>query len=255
MGNVHLAIDADSFIYGSCLCSKDDDEEGFVRDIDEAIFRFNEKFMKVVNELEETYSFNVPPFDEPEAPIFFIKGKGNFRDFIYKSYKKKRKKRKLPPLLGELTTYVRETYNTFTADNVEVDDVVASYWKKYQDLNGRESIIITGNDKDYFQLPALIFDTYFKRMELNDVTEELANYNYACQLVSGDTADEYNFLKGYGVKKFEKFYKEHQDTLSPYEAAKLLYKEKAPEDWRYYFEMANLMAKLRTDLLTIPNIF
>jgi len=251
---IHLAIDSDSFLYGSCLCSKDEDEEGFVRDLDEAAYRFHEKYMKVVNELEETYAFDIAMPEEDREPIFFVKGKGNFRMFLYQAYKAKRKKRKVPPMLYPLTKYVRENYNTFTADNVEVDDVVASYWSKYQDLNGREEIIIVGNDKDYFQLPALIFDTYYKRMELNDVSEAEANYNYALQLVTGDAVDEYNFLKGVGPKTFDKLLDAKSD-LTPMQAAKELFQEKAGQDWKYYFEMSKLMAKLRTDLITIPSIF
>lgn len=253
---MHLAIDADSIIYGASLCSKEEDEEGFVRDLDEAAYRFDEKFMKVINELEETYQIEIPHIGEEGGPIFFIKGKGNFRMFLYEKYKAKRKKRKIPPTLYPLTKYVRSNYQTFTADNVEVDDVIASYWHKYQELNGKDSIIIVGNDKDYFQLPALIFDTYYKRMELNDVSQEEAEYNYAVQLVTGDTVDEYNFLKGYGPKTFHKYYlNKKEDNYTPYQAAEALFKEKAGADWKYYFKMANLMVKLRTDLITIPSIF
>lgn len=254
---IHLAIDSDSFLYGSCLCSKDEDEEGFVRDLDEASYRFHEKYMKVVNELEETYTFDVAIPGEEGEPIFFVKGKGNFRNFLYKPYKAKRKRRKVPPMLNPLTKYVRENYyTTFTADNVEVDDVIASYWSKYKEVQGREAIIIVGNDKDYFQLPALIFDTYYKRMELNDVSQEAADYNYALQLVTGDTVDEYNFLKGVGPKAFDKYLaNKKEDNYTPYQAAEALFKEKAGADWKYYFEMSKLMAKLRTDLITIPSIF
>jgi len=252
---IHLAIDSDSFLYGSCLCSKDEDEEGFVRDLDEAAYRFHEKYMKVVNELEETYGFDIAMPGEDGEPIFFVKGKGNFRMFLYQAYKAKRKKRKVPPMLSPLTKYIKENYySTFTADNVEVDDVVASYWSRYSEVHGKESVIIAANDKDYFQLPALIFDTYYKRMELNDVSEAEANYNYALQLVTGDAADEYNFLKGVGPKTFDKLLDAKSD-LTPMQAAKELFQEKAGQDWKYYFEMSKLMAKLRTDLMTIPSIF
>lgn len=250
-----LAIDADGLLYGACLCKKEEDETGFVQDLEDASFRFDEKFMKIHSILEEGYDFDVGDIhDTDTSPIFFIKGRGNFRKFLYKPYKARRKSKPVPPMLEPLTEWVRAHYTTFTADNVEVDDVIASYWARYSEFHGRDEIIIVGNDKDYFQLPALIFDTYHARMELFDVSNEESQWNYALQLVEGDAADEYNFLKGWGKKKFTKFYEE-QKGLTPFDAARKLYEQEGGLHWKKDFEMANLIATLRKDLETVPSIF
>ena len=78
-----VLFDADSLVYSSC-CGVDDI-------LDEAIGKFDEIFMSIVNRLEETYQI--------ERVITFNNSKGNFRKLLDPNYKAK--KQEHPKLLYE----------------------------------------------------------------------------------------------------------------------------------------------------------
>ena len=75
-----VLFDADSLVYSSC-CGVDDI-------LDEAIGKFDEIFMSIVNRLEETYQI--------ERVITFNNSKGNFRKLLDPNYKANRKKQEHP---------------------------------------------------------------------------------------------------------------------------------------------------------------
>ena len=69
-----LLVDADSLIFASCYRSKSDnsgDESIHYENIEDSIVKFDEQFMKIVNDLEEKY--------EIDRIITFNGSKGNFR--------------------------------------------------------------------------------------------------------------------------------------------------------------------------------
>ena len=67
-----LLIDADSLIFASCYRTRDEEnQDPYYRDIEDSIVKFDEQFMKIVNDLEEQY--------EIEKVITFNGSKGNFR--------------------------------------------------------------------------------------------------------------------------------------------------------------------------------
>ena len=75
-----LLFDADSLVFASCYRPKTDDIENiFYTDIADSINKFDEQFMKIVNDLEEKY--------EIEKVITFNGCKGNFRKKLSKNYK------------------------------------------------------------------------------------------------------------------------------------------------------------------------
>ena len=82
------------------------------------------------------------------------------------TYKANRKKADIPPLLGELTKYVTESYNAVSKAGYETDDLVASMWAK----NPKESIIVS-IDKDYLQFPATIYNYHYKHQTITTYTE------------------------------------------------------------------------------------
>ena len=94
-----LLIDADSLIFASCYRSKNDDDydmqtSPFYTNIEDSINKFDEQYMKIVNDLEELY--------EIEQVITFNGSKGNFRKQLTPNYKANRKKQILPPLLHDM---------------------------------------------------------------------------------------------------------------------------------------------------------
>ena len=230
-----LLVDADSLIFASCYSN---DKQGqFYTDIEDAINKFDQQFMKIVNDLEEIF--------EIEKVITFNGSKGNFRKKITTVYKANRKKQDLPPLLHDMHDYVKKQYNSVYGYGIETDDLVSAYWFSLSKDLGRENVMIVSIDKDYRQFPALIYNYHYNHREIIDITPEQAMFNFYSQMIEGDTADNVNYFKGKG-KKFAKNYlkdckTKYQYTKKMYELFKEKYKGKAREK---YIECYNLL-KLR----------
>jgi hypothetical protein len=79
-----LLIDADSLIFASCYRTKDEENnDPYYRDIKDSISKFDEQYMKIVNDLEDQY--------EIDKVITFNGSKGNFRKLITPSIQSKQK--------------------------------------------------------------------------------------------------------------------------------------------------------------------
>ena len=235
-----LLFDADSLVFASCYkINKKEDEEPFFTDIKDSIAKFDEQFMKIVNDLEEKF--------EIEKVITFNGCKGNFRKKITKDYKANRKKQILPPLLHPMHDYVKKTYESKYAFGIETDDMVARYWFTLSNQFGRDNVMIISIDKDYKQFPALIYNYHYKHKTILNITEEEALYNFYEQMIVGDVADNVNYFKGKGVKYAQNYFKDcktkYQYTKKMYELFKQEYKGKAKLK---YIECFNLL-KLLTD--------
>ena len=80
-----LLIDADSLIFASCYRKKETpDDELYYTDIEDSRNKFDQQFMKIVNDLEEKF-----PIDKV---LCFSGSEGNFRKLITPKYKANRKK-------------------------------------------------------------------------------------------------------------------------------------------------------------------
>ena len=230
-----LLIDADSLIFASCYSN---DKQGqFYEDIGDAINKFDQQFMKIVNDLEERF--------EIEKVITFNGSKGNFRKKITPVYKANRKKQDLPPLLHDMHDYVKKQYNSVYGYGIETDDLVSAYWFTLSKDLGRDNVMIVSIDKDYRQFPALIYNYHYNHREIIDITPEEAMFNFYSQMIEGDTADNVNYFKGKGKKFAENYLKncktKYQYTKKMYELFKDKYKGKARQK---YVECYNLL-KLR----------
>ena len=233
-----VLFDVDSLIFASCHRSKNDDKQDkgkFYTDIKDASNKFDEQFMRIINDIEEVYDVN--------SVITFNGSKGNFRKKITPIYKANRKKQKLPPLLHQLHNYVKKNYNSIYGCGVETDDLVAKHWYEIQTEIGREYVLICSIDKDYKQFNCLIWN-YHKKIVL-DISQQEALYNFYEQMIAGDSADNVNYFKGKGKKFAEKYYQgcktKYQYTKKLYKLFKEQYKSKAREK---YIECYNLL-KLR----------
>lgn len=238
-----LLIDADSLVFASCYRSRNDDgyelyQNNFYTNIEDSINKFDEQYMKIINDLEEIYTV--------EQIVTFNGSKGNFRKQINPNYKANRKKQEIPPLLHPMHQYVKDNYDSKYCYGMETDDMVARYWKKLSDEFGRDEILLVSIDKDYKQFPALIYNYHYKHKVILDISESEALYNFYEQMIMGDTADNVNYFKGKGKKFAEKYYKDcstkYQYTKQLFLLFKKQYKSKAREK---YIECYNLL-KLRT---------
>jgi 5'-3' exonuclease len=238
-----LLIDADSLIFASCYRSKNDINyeiypDNFYRDIKDSINKFDEQFMKIINDLEELYTI--------DKVVTFNGSKGNFRKLMTNNYKANRKKQELPPLLHPMHQYVKDNYDSKFGFGIETDDLVARYWKKLSDQFGREEVMIVSIDKDYKQFPCLLYNYHYKHKTILDISESEALYNFYEQMIMGDGADNVNYFRGKGKKFAEKYFincrTKYQYTKKLYELFKKEYKGKAKLK---YIECYNLL-KLRT---------
>jgi 5'-3' exonuclease len=238
-----LLIDADSLIFASCYRSKNDVNyelypDNFYTDIKDCINKFDEQYMKIINDLEEIYTI--------EQIVTFNGSKGNFRKQLNTSYKANRRKQVLPPMLHPMHQYVKDNYDSKYCFGMETDDLVARYWKNLSDEFGRENVMIVSIDKDYKQFPCLLYNYHYKHKVILDISDSEALYNFYEQMIVGDTADNVNFFKGKGKKFAEKYFvncrTKYQYTKKMYELFKKEYKGKAK---LRYIECFNLL-KLRT---------
>ena len=238
---MRLLIDADSLVFASCYKTKKEGEvleDIYHRNIEDAIDKFDEQYMKIVNDLDEIYNVT--------EVITFNGSKGNFRKKITPTYKANRKGQELPPLLFDMHQYVKDNYNSVYSYGIETDDLVASYWFHLKQEHGRQSVMIVSLDKDYRQFSALIYNYHYNHREVLDITPEQALYNFYEQMIVGDSADNVNYFKGKGKKFAKEYFKDcktkYQYTKRMYELFKQEYKGKARQK---YVECYNLL-KLRT---------
>jgi len=235
-----LLVDADSLIFASCYRTRHNGEEledKYYRDIKDAANKFDEQFMKIINDIDEVY--------DVKNVITFNGSKGNFRKKITPKYKANRKKQELPPLLHQMHEYVKKNYNSVYGYGLETDDLVAKHWREINDNAGKDQALIVAIDKDYKQFPCLMWN--YHKKEVLDITQEEALYNFYEQMIAGDSADNVNYFKGKGKKFAEKYYKgcrtKYQYTKKLYELFKKEYKGKARQR---YVECYNLL-KLRDE--------
>ena len=234
-----LLIDADSLIFASCYRKRETpDDDLYYKDIEDARNKFDQSYMKIINDLEDQM-----PIDKV---LTFSGSKGNFRKLITPTYKANRKKQELPPLLNEMHQYVKDYYDSIYAYGVETDDVVARYWKNISDDIGRNEVMIVSIDKDYRQFPCLMYNYFYSKKEILDISEDEAMYNFYEQMIIGDTADNVNMFRGRGRVFAKKYLKDcdtkYQYTKKMYELFKQKYKGKARQK---YAECYHLL-KLRT---------
>jgi len=209
-----VLFDADSLVYSSC-CN--------VETIEEAIGKFDEVFMSIANRLEDNYDI--------KEYIFFNNSRGNFRKVLDKNYKANRLNVELPPLLNEMHELVTVLYDSKKAYGMETDDIVAKYWYKLSNEFGRDNVLIISIDKDYKQLPALIYNYHYKHRCIYDISKDQALYNFYEQMIIGDGADNVNYCKGYGKVYASKIFNDckthYQFTKKTYELFRKIYKSKA----------------------------
>ena len=191
-------FDIDSLVYSSCYN---------VETFEDATHKFDEVYQSIINKIEEDY-------DVLQVYNYGF-AKGNFRKILDKNYKANRTKPK-PKYYYKLVHWVQEYYNVIKGHGVETDDMVAKGWIKGMLTYGKG--IIISIDKDYMQLPALIYN--YGRKVYYDLNEEEARRNFWCQIIEGDSGDNVNYAKGYGLKWTEKHFK---DCLTDFSYIKVVY--------------------------------
>lgn len=128
----------------------------------------------------------------------FFSDKITFRHQIYPAYKATRRDphpgiQKWKPYITE---YCMQMWHFDKLENLEADDAVASLQRNM--LN----TIICSPDKDLRQIPGNHFD--YKKDQKIYIAEEEGVYNWAYQMIVGDTGDNIKGVPGLGPKAAEK---------------------------------------------------
>lgn len=170
--------------------------------------------------------------------FLYLTGSNNFRHNIakIKPYKGNRTGPK-PSYLQDVRDYLVANWWAVVVEGEEADDAIA---KKATELDHK--CVIVSVDKDFYQIPCTMYD--FTKKKWTKSTPGMANRFFYMQLLTGDTADNIQGVKGIGPKKAEKIYegctseKEYFDkALKAYdndldalvENARLLWLRRKPE--------------------------
>ena len=121
------------------------------------------------------------------TPIFCLGGRSNFRYGLYPSYKSNRRERLRPWGYDEFMDWIRDTFLTIQINNVETDDVLG--------LSYESGDVIISGDKDMRTIPGV----HLQGEEVIEVSQDEADHNFYCQVLSGDSTDGYPGCKGTGV--------------------------------------------------------
>jgi|SRR5210317_2527989 len=205
-----VLIDADSLVY-SCSYGVETEVE--------ALTKFDEVLMYIVNDIDEYY--------DVEFYYVYHGSRGrNFRYDVDENYKANRKGER-PEFFKALSNYVRQEYEAISAEGEEVDDKIARDWRSLNE-QGKE-VCIVSIDKDYLQLPALIYNYSINRRGFTRVTEQMARHNFYTQVLTGDPSDNIKGAPGIGPKKAEKLLEGCTTDFSYLRTLVSTYKEKVPE--------------------------
>ena len=207
-------IDADSILYRVAATTPD---------VHTAIKTFDVAIMAI---MEDTVA---------KEGFVAVKGSSNFRDDITDTYKASRKKYEIKPDIKErldaLYEYCWET-DCVPADGCEADDLV-SIWASEATENN-ESFIIAHIDKDIDMIAGWHFN--YNRNEIYHVDKDFGHYLLCKQLLTGDSSDSIEGLKGIGPKRARNILKD----VAPedmFEVVKDQWRIRFPRDWEEKLEL------------------
>jgi DNA polymerase-1 len=192
METTRLLIDGDILIYRICWAvqSEVEWEDGVVTTHVNLEELYHQADKSVTNIIE---SLNLGK--DADVVICLSDRANNFRKKIFSEYKMNRKKNKKPLGYNQLEQYLRDKYQAVFYPTLEADDVIGILaTDKTHTLNFVASI-----DKDMTTIPCIYFnlDTEIK----TNINEEMADFNFYLQVLTGDAVDNYKGCPGIGAKK------------------------------------------------------
>lgn len=165
--------------------------ERFVEPVENALYNVKEVVRTTLDEL-----------DAGEYDLtMYLSGSNNYRYDIAKTrpYKGNRDKAHRPTHEEAIKDYIKTKWQCKVSEGEEADDLLGIDQCR---IGPTESVIVT-LDKDLDMIPGLKFD--FVEREAYSVTEEQADYNFALQLLMGDSTDNIPGLQGIGKAKAKKY--------------------------------------------------
>lgn len=146
-------------------------------------------------------------FKETVEPVFFLTGKGNYREELatIAKYKGNRDEMVKPVHYEAVRNYYVEQYGAYVVEGIEADDEVSiRAWELFR--NTDEDYVVATIDKDLDQIPGWHYD-YKKHVfyEIDPLDGELFFY---AQTLSGDATDNIKGCYRIGIAKAKKLVEE-----------------------------------------------
>jgi 5'-3' exonuclease len=187
-----------------------------------------------------------------------VKGKGNFRHDMADDYKANRSKTEMDPrvkvALNNLYEYCWAT-ECVQSHGCEADDVV-SIWATEAEEAG-DSFVIAHVDKDIDMVPGWHYN--FNKKTLYHIDEEQGHYLLCKQLLTGDSSDNIQGLKGIGPKTAEKLLANvRMDDML--DVVRKTWRDKHPQDWQEKLQLCFNLIYMRRSFdgfqpLTIEEVY
>ena len=148
---------------------------------------------------------DIMKYNESDKLMIAVKGRDNFRNQLYPSYKANRQEQPddMKKALNYGHKYMVDMYGAIMADGMEADDLV-SIWA-HECIANEQEYVIAGIDKDLLQIPGAHYN--FNKNTHRIVDEDEAHYLLMLQCLTGDSTDNIPGIKGIGPKKAERILK------------------------------------------------
>lgn len=147
-----------------------------------------------LDEIMESILSATIPYGQPHNYSAYLTGKGNFRHDLSPIYKAQRPKEK-PMTLQLARNHLVDEWGAKVTEGYEADDAIAMEAHRL----GYENVIVVSIDKDFKQLPCLIYN--YQKQSWLQVDEWASKINFYTQVLTGDTADNIKGVDGIGPKK------------------------------------------------------
>ena len=160
----------------------------------------------------------------------YLSGKTNFRTDIatikpYKGNRAKNRKATHGPAVRE---YMQKHWNCVITENEEADDALGYTQYKYVEEGDAFGHVIVSIDKDLDMIPGLHYN-FLKEIRYS-IDEEAARHLFWCQVLSGDSVDNIQGVKGCGPVTAAEALQGCTTETEMYQAALSLYMQGYGED-------------------------
>lgn len=135
----------------------------------------------------------------------------NFRKVLNPEYKANRKLLGKPIIYNELKTYIMNNFTYKINKNIEADDTIGLLYNKYRHDDTMIPFICS-EDKDFFTIKDHRIVSVKHKCVFEGNLGLNKNIPLYSQIISGDVADNYKGVYGYGNKRAKKLISEYYET-------------------------------------------
>ena len=188
---------------------------------------------RIINSTVEQVMTDFACAEDNVDVVVFLTGCGNkpnFREVVAHDYKANRDPAHKPTFYDEIREYLNRTWATVFTEGAETDDYLGPAFADVAAHDPDCQPVIVSIDKDLLCVPGLHY--HFIKKEYKLISEQEGDYNFFCQTLIGDTADNIRGIRGVGPAKAEKLLGRFS-TDSPFMAklCMIQYMKEYNEEW------------------------